>query len=81
MSTTENKDGHASYLSLFQIGLFVLIYRGANYSLFQRLSLFQRAKIQVICKQFTTVAVGKIPQLGLFQRAKIQDKCKQFTTT
>ena len=43
-------------------------------------SLFQRAKIQDKCKQFTTSP--SIRHFGemLFQRAKIQDKCKQFTT-
>ena len=44
-------------------------------------ALFQRAKIQDKCKQFTTL--GEMPSIRhkLFQRAKIQDKCKQFTTT
>ena len=44
------------------------------------LTLFQRAKIQDKCKQFTTKNQGMIPWCLLFQRAKIQDKCKQFTT-
>ena len=43
--------------------------------------LFQRAKIQDKCKQFTTIPEGFGGALLLFQRAKIQDKCKQFTTT
>ena len=43
-------------------------------------TLFQRAKIQDKCKQFTTVSLSKSLPLKLFQRAKIQDKCKQFTT-
>ena len=42
--------------------------------------LFQRAKIQDKCKQFTTGRRDVRTTLGLFQRAKIQDKCKQFTT-
>ena len=42
--------------------------------------LFQRAKIQDKCKQFTTVPFKLLPSFVLFQRAKIQDKCKQFTT-
>ena len=43
--------------------------------------LFQRAKIQDKCKQFTTVEGAIDGMKRLFQRAKIQDKCKQFTTT
>ena len=43
--------------------------------------LFQRAKIQDKCKQFTTRATALQRFLELFQRAKIQDKCKQFTTS
>ena len=42
--------------------------------------LFQRAKIQDKCKQFTTMSRMLPPMTTLFQRAKIQDKCKQFTT-
>ena len=42
--------------------------------------LFQRAKIQVKCKQFTTRGAFFAPPTALFQRAKIQVKCKQFTT-
>ena len=42
--------------------------------------LFQRAKIQDKCKQFTTVHGQTLTVAELFQRAKIQDKCKQFTT-
>ena len=42
--------------------------------------LFQRAKIQDKCKQFTTRRAFGTGGLWLFQRAKIQDKCKQFTT-
>ena len=42
--------------------------------------LFQRAKIQDKCKQFTTAFPWFEFVEGLFQRAKIQDKCKQFTT-
>ena len=42
--------------------------------------LFQRAKIQDKCKQFTTAQRRTVNKLKLFQRAKIQDKCKQFTT-
>ena len=42
--------------------------------------LFQRAKIQDKCKQFTTCRMIKPKYISLFQRAKIQDKCKQFTT-
>ena len=44
------------------------------------LVLFQRAKIQDKCKQFTTGFTVNISTCTLFQRAKIQDKCKQFTT-
>ena len=44
------------------------------------LKLFQRAKIQDKCKQFTTYPNFARPEARLFQRAKIQDKCKQFTT-
>ena len=43
-------------------------------------SLFQRAKIQDKCKQFTTISLLTFGTFTLFQRAKIQDKCKQFTT-
>ena len=43
-------------------------------------SLFQRAKIQDKCKQFTTIDAETQNTFELFQRAKIQDKCKQFTT-
>ena len=46
-----------------------------------RYELFQRAKIQDKCKQFTTTLHKVILPLLLFQRAKIQDKCKQFTTS
>ena len=42
--------------------------------------LFQRAKIQDKCKQFTTTLAYILGYGWLFQRAKIQDKCKQFTT-
>ena len=42
--------------------------------------LFQRAKIQVKCKQFTTSVDFRLFDVVLFQRAKIQVKCKQFTT-
>ena len=42
--------------------------------------LFQRAKIQDKCKQFTTRPQLMETLIRLFQRAKIQDKCKQFTT-
>ena len=42
--------------------------------------LFQRAKIQDKCKQFTTKLLDVNSFDWLFQRAKIQDKCKQFTT-
>ena len=42
--------------------------------------LFQRAKIQDKCKQFTTLWCVCTSRYWLFQRAKIQDKCKQFTT-
>ena len=42
--------------------------------------MFQRAKIQDKCKQFTTAASFCRISGKLFQRAKIQDKCKQFTT-
>jgi hypothetical protein len=42
--------------------------------------LFQRAKIQDKCKQFTTIIHKVDLRNVLFQRAKIQDKCKQFTT-
>ena len=42
--------------------------------------LFQRAKIQDKCKQFTTLMFKTNCKMKLFQRAKIQDKCKQFTT-
>ena len=42
--------------------------------------LFQRAKIQDKCKQFTTAGGKEAFIVKLFQRAKIQDKCKQFTT-
>ena len=42
--------------------------------------LFQRAKIQVKCKQFTTELEQFKDANELFQRAKIQVKCKQFTT-
>ena len=42
--------------------------------------LFQRAKIQDKCKQFTTQKTVFAEMRKLFQRAKIQDKCKQFTT-
>ena len=41
--------------------------------------LFQRAKIQDKCKQFTTISYFIGERNVLFQRAKIQDKCKQFT--
>ena len=43
-------------------------------------ALFQRAKIQDKCKQFTTEKLTVYLGHELFQRAKIQDKCKQFTT-
>ena len=43
-------------------------------------ALFQRAKIQVKCKQFTTHIRKYIRITLLFQRAKIQVKCKQFKT-
>ena len=42
--------------------------------------LFQRAKIQDKCKQFTTGGAAAFLDVVLFQRAKIQDKYKQFTT-
>ena len=42
--------------------------------------MFQRAKIQDKCKQFTTKQIQWYDEQMLFQRAKIQDKCKQFTT-
>ena len=45
-----------------------------------KLMLFQRAKIQDKCKQFTTHLTVLPLMIVLFQRAKIQDKCKQFTT-
>ena len=48
--------------------------------LFSDIQLFQRAKIQDKCKQFTTTTAMLTQQTKLFQRAKIQDKCKQFTT-
>ena len=42
--------------------------------------LFQRAKVQDKCKQFTTCRLVVKRLKVLFQRAKVQDKCKQFTT-
>ena len=47
---------------------------------FLDVELFQRAKIQDKCKQFTTIFFLVLLLHLLFQRAKIQDKCKQFTT-
>ena len=43
-------------------------------------ALFQRAKIQVFWKQFTTSSLFGFDESQLFQRAKIQVFWKQFTT-